>query len=95
VSIYTAGRLFFFVIYLFTRPVENNYDNYIDHAHAVFLSFCYALKRLSPFFLYIATKNPLFNDKVCTYYRCRRNACKNITVSVPVRVSVTVRVSLV
>jgi len=32
-------------------------------------SFCYARKRPSPFFLYIPTKNPLFNDKVWTYYR--------------------------
>jgi len=32
-------------------------------------SFCYAHKRPSPFFLYIPTKNPLFNDKVWTYYR--------------------------
>jgi len=32
------------------------------------LSFCYAHKRPSPFFLYIPTKNPLFNDKVWTYY---------------------------
>jgi len=32
-------------------------------------SFCYAQKRPSPFFLYIPTKNPLFNDKVWTYYR--------------------------
>jgi len=32
-------------------------------------SLCYAHKRPSPFFLYIPTKNPLFNDKVWTYYR--------------------------
>ena len=32
-------------------------------------SFCYAHKRPSPFFLYIPTKNPLFNDKVWIYYR--------------------------
>ena len=31
-------------------------------------SFCYAHKRPSPFFLYIPTKNPLFNNKVWTYY---------------------------
>ena len=28
------------------------------------LSFCYAHKRPSPFFLYIPTKSPLLNDKV-------------------------------
>jgi len=63
VSIHTAGRLFFSVVYLFTRPVENNYDSYIDRAHAFFLSFCSALKRPSPFFLYIPTKNPLATIK--------------------------------
>jgi len=44
---------------------------FYDHLHAtlLFLSFCYAPKRPSPFFLYIPTKNPLFNDKVWTYYR--------------------------
>jgi len=101
----------------------------------LFLSFCYVPKRPSPFFLYIPTKNPLFNDKVRTYYRilvskrvksqktekigptheprfrasgkisfiiaiqpfywCQLNARKNITVAVSVRVSATVRVSLV
>jgi len=45
VSIHTAGRLLTSVVYLFIRPVENNYDNYIDHAHAFFLSFCCAHKR--------------------------------------------------
>jgi len=98
-------------------------------------SFCYAHKRPSPFFLYIPTKNPLFNDKVWTYYRilvskwvkksengkngpthkpsyrasakisfiiaiqpfhwCRQNARKKYLVTVSVRVSVMVRVSLV
>jgi len=60
VSIHTADHLFFSVVYLFTRPFENNY---IDRAHAFFLSFCYALKRLSCFFLYIPTKNPLSTIK--------------------------------
>ena len=100
------------------------------------ISFCYAHKRPSPFFLYMISpqKNPLFNDKVWTYnrilvskrvkirkrkkrpshksryrasakisfiiaiepfYLCRQNARKNITVTVSVRVSATVRVSLV
>ena len=68
-SIHTAGRLFLSVVYLFTQPVENNYDNYIDRARAFFLSFCYAFKRPSPFFLYIPTKKTLFNDKVWTYFR--------------------------
>jgi len=98
-------------------------------------SFCYAHKRPSPFFLYIPTKNPVFNDKVWTYYRIlvskrvksqitgktgpptnpaiappqkfllllRYNLfigvykmrVKNITFTVLVRVSATVRVSLV
>ena len=31
--------------------------------NSIISSFCYAHKRPSPFFLYIPTKNPLFNDK--------------------------------
>ena len=33
------------------------------------VSFCYATKRPSPFFVYVPTRKPSFNDKVWTYYR--------------------------
>jgi len=36
---------------------------------SIISSLCYAHKRPSPFFLYIPTKNSLFNDKVWIYYR--------------------------
>jgi len=104
----------------------------IKHATLLFVSFSYAPKRPSPFFLYIPQKKPSFNYKVWTYYRIlvskrvksqktgpltnpattppqkfllllRYNLfisvdemrVKNITVSVSVKVSATVRVSLV
>jgi len=38
-------------------------------ATPLFLSFCYAPKRPSQFFLYIPTKKPSFSDKGLTYYR--------------------------
>ena len=100
------------------------------HATLLFLSFCYAPKLPSPFFLYIPTKNPLsmikykltieflsangknrpthkpryrasakisFIIAIQPFYGCQRNTrkkCKNITITVSVRVSATIRVSL-
>jgi len=63
VSIYTAGRLLSSVVYLFIRPVENNYDSYIDRVHAFFLSFFLfsVMSKDQPFFLiYTPQQKALF-----------------------------------
>jgi len=72
VSIHTAGRLLSSFVYLFIRPVKNNYDNYIDRAHTFFLSFCYAPNRLSPFFLYIPHRVVKFD-----FLQNRCSICQN------------------
>jgi len=45
-SVYSQGWPFVFLSRISIHmAVENNYDNYIDRAHAFILSFCYALKK--------------------------------------------------
>ena len=129
-SVYTHGRPC-------DVPLPFDYTHgpkIIKHATLLFLSFCYAHKRPSPFFLVHPHQKPSFNDKVWTYYQIlvskwvksqkrdktgpptnpatapqqkflllwrylfmgvKEMRIKNITVTVSVRVSVTVRVSSV
>ena len=60
VSIYTAGRLLSSVVYLFIRPVENNYDSYIDRVHAFFLFFSVMSKDQPLFLIYTPQQKALF-----------------------------------
>jgi len=66
VSIHTAGRLFFFVVYLYQSKIITTII-YTVRMLSFFLSVM-PPKELAPF-SYISPKNSLFNDKVWTYYR--------------------------
>jgi len=89
VSIHTAGRLFFSVVYLFTWPVELTIE--FKRVKSQKTEKTGPPTNPAP----VSSQKMSFIIAIHPFYRCRRNARKNITVTVSVRVSVTVGVSLV